>query len=45
MNWKKTLLDILISILTLGISHVQKRKKKIEEAENNHPPGNESSDR
>lgn len=27
-NWKTTLWDILITILTLGISHIQKRKKK-----------------
>ncbi len=26
-NWKSTLWDIILTILTLGISHIQKRKK------------------
>lgn len=26
-NWKSTLWDIVLTILTLGISHIQKRKK------------------
>ncbi|HBO25270.1 MAG TPA: hypothetical protein DD657_00535 [Culturomica sp.] len=30
-NWKKTLWDIILTILSLGISHIQKRKKKLEE--------------
>lgn len=30
-NWKTTLWDIILTILTLGISHIQKRKKKLEE--------------
>lgn len=28
-NWKKTLWNIILTILSLGISHIQKRKKKI----------------
>ena len=30
-NWKTTLWDIILTILSLGISHIQKRKKKLEE--------------
>ena len=26
-NWKTTFVDIILTILTLGISHIQKRKK------------------
>ena len=33
-NWKTTLWDIILTILTLGISHIQKRKKKLEEEVN-----------
>ena len=29
-NWKTTLWDIILTILTLGISHIQQRKKKLE---------------
>lgn len=32
-NWKSTLWDIILTILTLGITHIQKRKKKLEEGE------------
>ena len=32
-NWRSTLWDIILTILTLGISHIQKRKKKLEEDE------------
>lgn len=32
-NWRSTLWDIILTILTLGISHIQKRKKKLEEEE------------
>ncbi len=32
-NWKSTLWDIVLTILILGISHIQKRKKKLEEGE------------
>ena len=28
-NWRSTLWDIILTILTLGIFHIQKRKKKI----------------
>lgn len=41
-NWKSTLWDILITILTLGISHIQKHKKKLEaENKSGENPGNE----
>ena len=33
-NWKTTLWDIILTILTLGISHIQKRKKRLEEEGN-----------
>lgn len=36
-NWKSTLWDIILTILSLGISHIQKRKKKLEEEEGKNP--------
>ena len=32
-NWRSTLWDIILTILTLGIAHIQKRKKKLAEEE------------
>ncbi len=32
-NWKTTLWDIILTILTLGISHIRKHKEKFEGGE------------
>ena len=32
-NWRSTLWDIILTLLTLGISHIQQHKKKLEEEE------------
>ena len=36
-NWKTTLWDIILTILTLGISHIQKRKKSLKRRETKNP--------
>lgn len=33
-DWKSTLWEIIYTILTIGISHIRKRKKRLKEKEN-----------
>ena len=37
-NWKTTLWDIILTILTLGISHIQKRKRRETKNPQSSPP-------